>query len=112
MMMKCRDFITEGILAYGVNVGSFVFEAERVTVYALSDLPHIAGSDVFMYYQISKEDHDRLLSLSSPRGIPDPPVSCEITDACRKGFLCGESAYCIRNEFCLEDVDLSLAETE
>ena len=106
---KTADFISEGVIAYGVQVGRFVFEKERYVIYALSDLPHIGGNDVFMFYQISKEDHDGLLKLSLPDQIPDPPVTAEESDACHKGFLCGQSAYGMRNEFTLDDADMSLA---
>ncbi|MBQ6559853.1 MAG: hypothetical protein IJL85_03385 [Erysipelotrichaceae bacterium] len=108
---KVRDFITDGILAYGVSVGRFKFQKERKIVYAISDFPHVGASDVLMYYQISKEDYGRLLKLSHPNEIPDPEISSEITEACRKDFLCGESAYCKRNTFTLEDTDRSLAES-
>ncbi len=108
---KPKDLIQDGVLAYGVSIGKFVFEEEQKTVYAISDFPHIGASDVFMCYQISKADYDRLLPMSKPHGIPVPEVSSEISDACHRVFLCGESAYCKRNEFSLEDVDLSLTET-
>ena len=108
---KPRDFISDGILAYGVSVGRFKFQKERKIVYAISDVPHIGGSDVWMYYQVSKEDYEKLLKLSQSEGIPDPEVSKDLTDACHKGFLCGESAYAVRNLFVLEDADLSLVES-
>ena len=108
---KVRDFISDGVLAYGVSVGRFKFQKERRIIYALSDFPHIGASDVLMYYQISKEDYEKLLKLSDPEKIPEPEVSGEIIEACRREFLCGESAYCKRNTFTLEDADLSLAES-
>ena len=108
---KPKDMIQDGVLAYGVTIGRFIFEEEQKTVYAISDFPHIGGSDVLMCYQISREDYDRLLPMSKPHGIPVPEVSSEITDACHREFLCGESAYCKRNEFSLEDTDLSLMNT-
>ena len=107
---KPKDMIQDGVLAYGVSIGKFVFEEEQKTVYAISDFPHIGASDVFMCYQISKADYDRLLPMSKPHGIPVPEVSSEITDACHREFLCGESAYSKRNEFSLEDADASLIE--
>ena len=108
---KVRDFISDGVLAYGVSVGRFKFQKERRVIYALSDFPHIGASDVLMYYQISKEDYEKLLKLSDPKKIPEPEVSGEIIEACRREFLCGESAYCKRNTFTLEDADLSLTES-
>ena len=108
---KPEDFITDGILAYGVMAGRFLFEKERRTVYALSVFPHIGASDVFMYYQISREDYDRLLAMSLPDRVPEKEVPAEVTDACHRDFLCGESAYCVRNSFTVEDVDLSLTES-
>lgn len=108
---KCHsDMITDGVLAYGVDVGRFVFESENCTVYVISDLPHISASDVLMIYQISKEDYQRLLPKSCVNRIPEPPVPAEETSVYRKRFLCGESAYCQRYWCTLADVDLSLAE--
>ena len=52
----------------------------------------------------------RLLSLSCPDGIPVPEVSADITDFCKRGFLCGESAYGKRNAFTLADADSALSE--
>lgn len=105
-----HEFITDGVLAYGVNVGRFVFEEEGYTVYAISDLPHIGPSDVLMMYQISKADYEKLLSLARKGEIPKPPVTAAVTDACRQRFLCGESAYCTRYRFALKDADKLLAE--
>jgi len=104
-----HDVITDGVLAYGVNVGRFVYE-EGYTVYVITDFPHIGPSDVFMVYQISKADYEKLLSLSCPGRIPQPRVPSVVTDACRKKFLCGESAYCERYYCALDDVDKELAE--
>ena len=109
--LSTRDFITDGILNYGVMVGRFVFEGERKIVYALSDFPHIGGSDVMMTYQISKQDYFDLLDKSVKHGLPTFPVSSEITDRYHDIFLCGESAYCKRNEFRLSDTDLELTES-
>ena len=105
-----HDMITDGVLSYGVDVGRFVFEEEGFTVYVISDLPHIGPSDVFMVYQISKADYEKLLALSCPNRIPEPPVPSAVTDACRKNFLCGESAYCKRYYCALDDADRALAE--
>jgi len=105
-----KDVITDGILAYGVYVGRFVYEEEGYTVYVITDFPHIGPSDVFMVYQISKVDYEKLLSLSCLGRIPEPPVSSIVTDACRGEFLCGESAYCKRYYCTLADVDMALAE--
>lgn len=104
------EMLDDGVLAYGVNVGRFLFEKEGYTVFVISDLPHIGASDVLMIYQVSKEDYEKLLLLSCKNEIPKPPVPSSITDACRKKFLCGESAYCQRYYCTLDDVDLSLAE--
>ena len=104
------DMITDGVLACGVDVGRFVFEQAGGTVYVISDLPHIGPSDVFMIYQISKEDYRMLLEKSCRGRIPEPPVPAHLTDACRQRFLCGESAYCLRYECTLADVDLSLTD--
>lgn len=105
-----HDMITDGVLAYGVNLGRFVYEEEGYTVYVISDFPHIGPSDVFMVYQISKADYEKLLSLSCKGNVPQPSVSSAVTNECRKEFLCGESAYCERYYCALENVDLSLAE--
>ncbi len=108
--LKTKDFISDGMLNYGVMVGRYVFESERITVYALSAFPHIGGSDVMMTYQISKQDYYDLLDKSVKHGLPTFPVSNEITDKYHAFFLCGESAYCKRNEFTLDDTDRELAE--
>ena len=107
---KTYDFLTDGILAYGICIGRFFFKKSHRVVYAISDFPHIAGSDVYMYYQISKEDYEKLLELSHPDRIPDLPMPPETAEAFRRGFLCGESRYCLRSKFTLEDVDMSLTE--
>ena len=99
------------MLAYGVEVGRLLFRQAKKVVYALSDLPHVGPSDVTMLYQISKKDYARLLAMSLPHAIPDPPVPAEVTDACRRGFLCGESAYCHRTSCSLADADPSLTGT-
>lgn len=104
------DLITDGILAYGVDVVRFIFEESRTIVYAISDLPHITASDCVMTYQISKSDYDKLLAMSIPSGVPNPPVPSVITKACRRCFLCGQSAYCERYKFTLEDADETLTE--
>ncbi len=108
---KTSDFIADGVLAYGVEVGRLLFRQAKKVVYALSDLPHVGPSDVTMLYQISKKDYARLLAMSLPHAIPDPPVPAEVTDACRRGFLCGESAYCHRTSCSLADADPSLTGT-
>ena len=106
---KTSDFIADGVLAYGVEVGRLLFRQAKKVVFALSELPHVGPSDVTMLYQISKADYDRLLAMSLPHAIPVPPVPAEVTDACRRNFLCGESAYCRRTSCSLADADLSLA---
>jgi len=105
-----HDVITDGVLAYGVDVGRFVYEEEGYTVYVITDFPHIGPSDVFMVYQISKADYEKLIPMSCSGRIPKPPVPSDVTDACRKEFLCGESAYCKRYYCTLDDVDKTLAE--
>lgn len=105
------DLITDGVLAYGVVVGRFLFQDGKMVVYAVSDLPHIGASDVCMVYQITKESYQKLLKMSQKNAIPDPPVPATITDACRIDFLCGDSAYCKRNSFTLLDVDLAHVES-
>lgn len=104
------EMISDGVLDYGVSVGRFVFEEEGYTVFTISDLTHAGASDVYMVYQISKEDYLKLLSMSCKNNIPDPPVPSETTSPCRKKFLCGESAYCERYFCSLADVNLSWAE--
>lgn len=101
------DMIDDGVLAYGVNVGRFLFKEGQIVVYAISDLPHIGASDVIMTYQITKDSYQQLLKMSEKNAIPSPEVPATITDSHRIGFLCGESAYCKRNEFTLEDVDMN-----
>lgn len=108
---KCPgDMVCDGVLAYGADVGRFVFHKERSTVYVLSDLQHIGPSDVSMIYQISKEDYVHLLKLSAKKRIPDIPVSQTMIDACKKRFLCGESAHCYRYRCTSADVDMALAD--
>ena len=105
---KVYDFITDGILSYGVEIGRFIFDEENIIVYSISDIIHVGASDVYMYYQISKEDYDKLLSISSLDGIPKNEVSKDITDKYHNIFLCGESSSCKRNEFTLDNVNLSI----
>ena len=50
-----------------------------------------------MYYQISKEDYYKLLSISSLDGIPKNEVSEDIIDKFHNIFLCGESSSCTSN---------------
>lgn len=107
---KPHDMTTDGVLAYGVNVGRLVFNEARKTVYCVSDLPHIGASDAFTVYQISKADYDKLLALSLPNRIPSPAVSAKVTDACHQRFLCGESAHQARYECTLDDIDQSLTD--
>lgn len=105
-----QDMITDGILAYGVDVGRFLFDGGKVVVYAISDFPHIGPSDVLMTYQITKESYVLLMKMSEKHSIPRPAVPATFTDSCRIGFLCGESAYCKRNTFTLDDVDMEHVE--
>ncbi len=109
-MKNCRDMITDGILAWGVEVGRFVFDEGKTTVYALTDTPHVGPSDVIVCCQISKADYLKLLSMSLPSGIPNPPVPESVTEPCRRNFLCSQSAYAERYEFSLEHVDMELVE--
>jgi len=103
--MKC-----DGVLAWGVDVGRFVFEQYGKVVYAITDMPHVGASDVMICYQISRADYEHLLAMSRPHAIPNPPVPATITNQYYNHFLCSESAYAIRNEFTLRDVDLSLCD--
>jgi len=105
-----RDMLSDGILAWGVDVGRFVFEKYGKVVYALTDTPHVGASDVVMCYQISPIVYKRLLKMSKRGGIPQPPVSKALTDQYHDLFLCSQSAYAIRYEFTLRDVDLSLCD--
>lgn len=104
------DLLSDGALAYGTVLGRFVFEEERRIVYAVSELMHIAGADVSMVYQISKQDYLRLKEMSAVDQLPEIEVPIETIEECHCNFLCGESAYCIRNRCTLEDTDLSLTE--
>ena len=104
------DLISDSVLAYGTILGRFIFEEDRRIVYAVSELMHIAGADVSMIYQISKEDYLRLKEMSAADQLPEIEVSKETIEKCKHVFLCGESAYCIRNRCTLEDADLSLTE--
>lgn len=103
-----HDFISDGVLLYGVMVGRFIFKKEQKVVYAISDFPHIGPSDVLMIYQLSKSDYDMLLSKSLPHQIPEPHVSHSWAMSFRREFLCGDSAYCKRNRFSLDIADQSL----
>lgn len=106
---KCpSDFITDGVLAYGVCVGRFEFFDENVAVYAISDLPHIGASDAFTLYQISPADYKKLVKLSLPNSIPDNPLPEKVAESYWRGFLCGESVYQRRYYFRLRDADKSL----
>lgn len=108
---KCpSDFICDGILNYGVDVGRFVFQNTGKTVYAVSALPHIGPSDVMMFYQISTLDYQRLLGMSLSDRIPEPPVPASAVERSHRRFLCGESAYCKRYAFSVFQADLSLTE--
>ncbi|MCQ2233430.1 MAG: hypothetical protein MJZ24_01660 [Paludibacteraceae bacterium] len=100
------DMITDGVLAYGVNVGRFLFNEGKIVVYAISNLPHIGVSDVFMTYQITKDSYKALQKMSEKNGIPTPAVPASLTESCHIEFLCGESAYCKRNTFTLEEVNM------
>lgn len=109
--MKCpRDFIRDGVLNYGIDVGRFVFKNTHKTVYAVATLLHVTASDVMMFYQISKLDYYRLLGMSLPSQIPDPPIPLSIVAPCRRRFLCGESAYCKRYAFSIFHAELALTE--
>lgn len=105
-----NDFLCDGVLNYGVDVGRFVFKNTGKTVYAVSALPHIGASDVMMFYQISKLNYQRLLAMSLPDRIPEPPVPASVTELCHRRFLCGESAYCVRDAFTIFQTDSSLLE--
>lgn len=107
---KSSDLKTDGILGYGLLVGRFVFKRERRIIYAVTEYPHVAGADVFMNYQISREGYDALMAMSLPNRIPIPEVPLEVIKKYERGFLCGESAYCQRSRFSLADADPSLAE--
>lgn len=104
------DFLHDGVLNYGVIVGRFVFNNTRKIVYAVTDLLHIGPSDVMMIYQISKLNYQRLLGMSLPDRIPQPPIPTSVTEPCRRRFLCGESALCERNAFTILQADRSLVE--
>lgn len=103
-----RDMTSDGVLAWGVIVGRFVFEKYGKVVYAITDTPHVGPSDVTVCYQISRADYEYLLAMSQPHRIPDHPVPSTITNKYYNNFLCSESAYAKRNEFTLRDVDQSL----
>ena len=103
-MKKVKDFITDGILSYGVSIGRFIFEKENITVYAITDLMHIGNSDAYMIYQITKQDYEKLLPRSKKNEIPILEVSKEETDKVHCEFLCGESVYCKRNSFSLKNI--------
>lgn len=105
-----HDFLCDGVLNYGVDVGRFVFDNTRKIVYAISDLPHIGASDVMMFYQISRLNYQRLLAMSLPDRIPEPPIPASVTEPCQRRFLCGESAYCERNAFTIFQADRALIE--
>lgn len=103
-----RDMICDGVLAWGVEVGRFVFEKYGKIVYAITDTPHVGPSDVVVCYQISRADYEHLLAMSMQHAIPDPPVSPTITNKYHDVFLCSQSAYAKRYKFTLRDVDKSL----
>lgn len=105
-----HDFLCDGVLSYGVEIGRFVFRNTRKTVYAISELLHIGPSDVMMFYQISRLNYLRLLPMSLPNRIPEPPISASITNPCRLRFLCGESADCRRTAFTVFHADSAFIE--
>lgn len=107
---SCHDLISDGVLAWGVNVGRFVFEKYGKVVYTITDMPHIGASDVMICYQITRADYESLLAKSLPHAIPRPPVPATIINQYFDRFLCSESAYAKRNKFTLREVDLSLCE--
>lgn len=106
-----RDCKFDGVLAWGVELGRFVFEEFRTIVYIITDTPHIGPSDTTMFYQITKDDYVRL-SKMVPVSFDacSQSVPSSVTSPCRRNFLCGESIHCKRNKFTLRDVDLSLIE--
>lgn len=106
-----HDFISDGILAWGVEIGRFVFEKFHTIVYTLTDTPHIGPSDTTMYYQITKQDYERLSKMVIESfTIFSESVPSSVTTPCWRDLLCGESIHCKRNKFTLRDVDLSLVE--
>lgn len=105
-----HDMIDDGVLAWGVQVGRFVFEKYGKVVYAITETPHIGPSDVTVCYQISRADYDHLMAMSQPHSIPDPPIPSTITDKYHDIFLCSQSAYAKRYEFTLREVDMSLCD--
>ncbi|MBQ6655610.1 MAG: hypothetical protein IJM79_08845 [Erysipelotrichaceae bacterium] len=107
---KPDEYISDGVLAYGAEVGHYLFEKSGRTVYVLARLEHIGPSDVLMVYQISPSDYRCLTALSQPRGIPEPPVDEQVIESCLRNFLCGQSAYCVRSECSLPDADPALSE--
>lgn len=106
----CNDMISDGVLAWGVCVGRFVFKKYGKVVFAITDTPHVGPSDVTVCYQLSRDEYERLLSLSQPHSIPTPSVPSAVTNMFYTRFLCSESAYSKRTKFTLKDVDLSLCE--
>lgn len=102
--------ITDGVLAHGVTVGRFVFQDERLVVYAITDLLHVGNSDTTMIYQISKSDYNMLMARSLPDRVPAHEVPAKVTNLCHRNFLCGESAYCKRDGFKPEHVDMALVD--
>ena len=104
---QSEDFISSGVLAWGVLIGKFVFEEAGVEVFAITECLHIGGSDVYRYSQISVTDYENLLPKSIAKGIPNPPMPEGQIRPYKRNFLCGESIDW-KNEFSLEDVDMSL----
>lgn len=102
-----KDFISSGVLAWGVLIGKFVFEQEGGEVYAIAECLHISGSDVYRFVQISVDDYEKLIPESKIKGSPHPSIPDDEVRSYMRGFLCGESKAW-RNEFSLEDVDMSL----
>ena len=103
---RTKDFISSGVLAWGVLIGKFVFEEDGVEVYAITECLHIRGSDVYSFAQISVDDYEKLLPESKVKGIPNSSIPENKLQSYKRRFLCGESEDW-KNEFSLEDVDMS-----
>jgi len=105
-----HDMVDDGVLAWGVQVGRFVFEKYGKVVYALTDTPHVGPSDVVVCYQLSRAEYDELLAMSESHRIPNPSVPSTLTDQYHTRFLCSQSAYAKRYDFTLQDVELELCD--
>jgi len=101
-----NDFIGDGVLSYGVRIGRFEFLSQ--TIYAISNIIH-ARTDCNLYWLLSKAEYEDLKLLSKTKltefeSIPKGINEFLYDKYFNNKFLCGETIYCERATFSLNDV--------